>query len=238
METAKALVEERRRKAAEDAKRAQEARIAKAKADLEAEKREGLRIIYADYTDAMRKGNFEKIYQLIDNYGADVNWEDTYGNNPLITACRYGLKVPIQRLIERGADADHENKFGMTPLIEACKAGYSLLIPELLFDEHKRPRCTVDLVNMYGKTAKDYAIAHGHAIKIVPLLEAGVGDQKAALEAIFGKSEKEKKKRRKIDPKAIVNNLKNSLYKVYEAKQQVKLRYKKWYYKRYLEKRK
>ena len=115
METAKALVEERRRKAAEDAKRAQEARIAKAKADLEAEKREGLRIIYADYTDAMRKGNFEKIYQLIDNYGADVNWEDTYGNNPLITACRYGLKVPIQRLIERGADADHENKFGMTP---------------------------------------------------------------------------------------------------------------------------
>ena len=53
-------------------------------------KKEGLRIIYADYTHAMRIGDFDKIYELIDNYGADVNWEDTYGNNPLIAACRYG----------------------------------------------------------------------------------------------------------------------------------------------------
>ena len=69
-----------------------------------------------------------------------------------------------------------------------------MLIPTLLFDEAKRPRCSVDLVNMYGKTAKDYAIESGHAIKIVPLLEAGVGDQKAALEAIFGKSKKPEKR--------------------------------------------
>ena len=54
-----------------------------------------------------------------------------------LIACRYGLRVPIRKLIERGADADYENKFGMTPLIEACKAGYSLLIPTLLFDEQK-----------------------------------------------------------------------------------------------------
>ena len=68
-----------------------------------------------------RIGDFDKIYLLIDNYGADVNWEDTYGNTPLIAACRYGLRLPIRNLIERGADADYENKFGMTPLIEACK---------------------------------------------------------------------------------------------------------------------
>ena len=76
MEEAKALVAERRRQAEEDAKRAYEARLAKAKADLEAEKKEGLRIIYADYTHAMRIGDFDKIYELIDNYGADVNWEE------------------------------------------------------------------------------------------------------------------------------------------------------------------
>ena len=38
MEEARALVAERRRQAEEDAKRAHEARLAKAKADLEAEK--------------------------------------------------------------------------------------------------------------------------------------------------------------------------------------------------------
>ena len=67
---------------------------------LEAEK-EGLRIIYVDHTHAMRIGDFDKIYLLIDNYGADVNWEDTYGNTPLIAACRYGLRLPIRNLIER-----------------------------------------------------------------------------------------------------------------------------------------
>ena len=209
MDAAKKLVEERRKQAEADAKLAYEAKLKEAKARVEAEKREGLRVIYADYTDAMRKGDFEKVYMLIDNYGADVNWEDTYGNTPLIAACRYGLRVPIRKLIERGADADYENKFGMTPLIEACKAGYSLLIPTLLFDEQKRPRCSVDLTNMYGKTAKDYAIECGHAIKIVPLLEAGVGDQKAALEAIFGTSKK--KKRESIDPRKIVQNFKNRI---------------------------
>ena len=64
----------------------------------------------------------------------------------------------------------------------------------LLFDEAKRPRCSVDLVNMYGKTAKDYAIESGHAIKIVPLLEAGVGDQKAALETILESQKKPEKR--------------------------------------------
>ena len=32
-----------------------------------------------DYTDAMRKGDFEKVYMLIDNYGADVIGEE-HGN--------------------------------------------------------------------------------------------------------------------------------------------------------------
>ena len=237
MDAAKKLVEERRKQAEADAKLAYEAKLKEAKARVEAEKREGLRVIYADYTDAMRRGDFEKVYMLIDNYGADVNWEDTYGNTPLIAACRYGLRVPIRKLIERGADADYENKFGMTPLIEACKAGYSLLIPTLLFDEQKRPRCSVDLTNMYGKTAKDYAIECGHAIKIVPLLEAGVGDQKAALEAIFGSSKK--KKRESIDPRKIVQNFKN---RIHRTKEKIKYKvltphrkYKEWYYKKYLE---
>ena len=237
MEEARAIVAERRRQAEEDAKRAHEARLAKAKADLEAEKREGLRIIYADYTHAMRIGDFDKIYLLIDNYGADVNWEDTYGNTPLIAACRYGLRLPIRNLIERGADADYENKFGMTPLIEACKGGYSLLIPTLLFDEAKRPRCSVDLVNMYGKTAKDYAIESGHAIKIVPLLEAGVGDQKAALEAIFGTSKKPKKET--FDRKKFMEDLKNNLKKKKENLIHIVMtphrKFKKWHYKKYKE---
>ena len=52
---------------------------------------------------------------------------------------------------------------------------------------------------------------------------------------------KKKKERGKIDPKAIVNNFKNSVYK---AKQKLKYRiltpqrkYKEWYYKKYLEPR-
>ena len=90
---------------------------------------------------------------------------------------------------------------------------------------------------MYGKTAKDYAIECGHAIKIVPLLEAGVGDQKAALEAIFGSSKK--KKRESIDPRKIVQNFKN---RIHRTKEKIKYKvltphrkYKEWYYKKYLE---
>ena len=230
MEEAAALVAERRAQEAADAEKARVARLEKARKMAAAEEAEGLRIIYADFANAMRVGDFGKIYTFIDRFRLDINWEDTYGNTPLIAACRYGLRVPIMKLCRRGAEPDYENQFGMTALIEACRGGHSQLLPLLMFDDQKRPRCSVDLVNKWGKTARDYAIECGHSIKILPLLDASLADQQKALDNIFGgkKDEKKKeKKERKPFPNP-VKIMKHHLLLPYR-------KYKVWHYKKYEE---
>ena len=74
--------------------------------------------MYAVYAKAMREGDFKKVYDMIEKVGICVNWEDTYGNTAIISAAKFGLKVPIDRLLYLGADVNQENSFGRTPLIE------------------------------------------------------------------------------------------------------------------------
>ena len=109
MEEAAALVAERRAQEAADAEKARVARFEKARKMAAAEEAEGLRIIYADFANAMRVGDFGKIYTFIDRFRLDINWEDTYGNTPLIAACRYGLRVPIMKLCRRGAEPNRSS---------------------------------------------------------------------------------------------------------------------------------
>ena len=68
-------------------------------------------------------------------------------------------------------------------------------------------------------------------------LEAGVGDQKAALEAIL-ESQKNRKKET-FNPKKFVEDLKNNLKKTKENLIHIVMtphrKYKKWHYKKYKE---
>ena len=231
MEEAALAVQIKRAEKAKAVAKQQEERLKRAAAAEAAQRKEGLRIIYADFANAMRQGDFQKIYTLVDKFGLDINWEDTYGNTPLIAACRYGLAVPIRKLCDRGAEPDYENQFGMTPLIEACRGGHSKLLPLLMFDDKKRPRCSVDLRNKWGKTARDYAIECHREIKILPILDAGVGEQAAALAAIFGETSKTKeivKKQKKPwpSPKQMAAKVKHKLLTPHR-------RFKEWHYNKY-----
>lgn len=94
----------------------QRTEIAKKKAAVEEKKQ--IDKVYAVYAKAMREGDFKKVYDMIEKVGISVNWEDTYGNTAIISAAKFGLKVPIDRLLYLGADVNQENSFGRTPLIE------------------------------------------------------------------------------------------------------------------------
>ena len=75
--------------------------IAKARKEFDERQRQReikQRQFYAQYARYMRSGNFEGVYDMIDNEGIDPNWEDTYGNNALIYAARWGRKARVEDL--------------------------------------------------------------------------------------------------------------------------------------------
>jgi pSer/pThr/pTyr-binding forkhead associated (FHA) protein len=178
-------------KALRELKREEDARMARARermkeaqAAVKVEETKMINRIYGQYAKAMREGDFETVYHMVDNVGITVNWEDSYGNTALICAAKYGLKVPIEELIHRGADVNHENQYGMTPLIEACKGGFGRVLNNLLFDPKKKTdmgtpemRAEANARNKFGKTAADYANVHGHGKKCVPFLNDAIQRQ-------------------------------------------------------------
>jgi len=75
MEEAALAVQIKRAEKAKEMAKQQEERLKRAAAAEAAQRKEGLRIIYADFANAMRQGDFEKIYTLVDRFGLDINWE-------------------------------------------------------------------------------------------------------------------------------------------------------------------
>lgn len=59
----------------------------------------------ARYDKAITECNVDEIKYFIE-LGADVNKVDTYGNTPLIMACRYGYEDLVRYLVERGANVN------------------------------------------------------------------------------------------------------------------------------------
>ena len=73
--------------------------IEKARKEFEAKQRRHeleRRQFFSKYARYMRAGNFEGVYDMIDNHGVDPNWEDTYGNTALIYASRWGRKARVR----------------------------------------------------------------------------------------------------------------------------------------------
>jgi pSer/pThr/pTyr-binding forkhead associated (FHA) protein len=153
-----------------------EARMIEAKKKAEAAEKLEIDKVYAQYSNAMRKGDFQKICDMVQKVGISVNWEDSYGNTAIIVASKFGLKVPINKLLYLGADINQENQYGQTPLIEACKGGFGNIVQHLLLDpaNPNELRAVANAKNKFNKTAADYAIKAGHGKKILPLLNASI----------------------------------------------------------------
>ena len=154
-------------------------RLVEAKKLAAIEEEKQINKVYAKYAQAMRQGKFDTVYDMVSKVGISVNWEDTYGNTAIIVAAKFGLKVPIDRLLLLGADVNQENQFGRTPLIEACRGGYGNIVQHLLVDPENpnELRSEANAKNRFGKTASDYAIAAGHGKKILPLLNTSIAKQ-------------------------------------------------------------
>ncbi len=69
------------------------------------ERREMVGLSNTQFDRAITVCNVDEIKHFIE-LGADVNSEDTYGNTPLIMACRYGHEDLVEYLVEHGADVD------------------------------------------------------------------------------------------------------------------------------------
>ena len=65
MEEAALAVQIKRAEKAKEMAKQQEERLKRAAAAEAAQRKEGLRIIYADFANAMRQGNFEKIVRTV-----------------------------------------------------------------------------------------------------------------------------------------------------------------------------
>ena len=93
----KAEVAKRKAEIAERIKREKE--VAKRRAKEEEERR-----VYRRMYDAMRTKDFEEVLAAIEVEGTDPDFEDHYGNTPMILASQLGMHRWIQRLLKLGCD--------------------------------------------------------------------------------------------------------------------------------------
>ena len=60
-------------------------------------------------------------FELMVQYGANINQIDSKQNTPLIIASNYGYKDIVDFLLEQNVNIEHRNNFGETALFVACK---------------------------------------------------------------------------------------------------------------------
>ena len=65
--------------------------------------------------DAAGKGDVAKVQALLAQ-GADVNYQNQYGNTALIIASGKGRAEVVKHLLANGAEVNLQNKFGKTTL--------------------------------------------------------------------------------------------------------------------------
>lgn len=113
-----------------------------------------------DLIAAVKKGNLEKVQQLV-QAGANVNYKGRQGMTPLITAVTKGDYGIILYLLERGADINQADNYGVTPLLHAAMVNNNaFFIPhaymnfELLFNNG----ADIHSISKDGDTALIYAI--------------------------------------------------------------------------------
>lgn len=74
-----------------------------------------------DLVSACKEGDLEKIKTLIEK-GADINYENVFGETPLFKAIQYRRPITeIETLLKYGANVNFENKYEETPISLASK---------------------------------------------------------------------------------------------------------------------
>lgn len=101
----------------------------------------------------IRKKEFvtENFIFMIEN-GANVNYEDSEGNNIALIACQFGSYTALQILIDHGININHQNKYGWTALMVAAQYGFTNCI-KLLYENQAR----IDILENKGRKAVDIA---------------------------------------------------------------------------------
>jgi len=66
--------------------------------------------------EAILDSNESRVKLLLKNYGADVNYQNTFGQTPVIFSAKINSLKLFTYLLEQGADVFHEDKMGQNAL--------------------------------------------------------------------------------------------------------------------------
>jgi len=67
------------------------------------------------------EGHFDKVVQVIEDFGADVNYKSAQGLTPLLVACHENHINLVQYLVDGGADINCVDRHNTTSLMLACR---------------------------------------------------------------------------------------------------------------------
>ena len=128
---------------------------------------------YDDFWGAAQMGQGLVVREMLQS-GAEVDAQDTNGENALILAAGAGQKEIVKSLVIAGAKVNLQTQRGATAVLVAAQYGHTSVIRVLLSGG-----ADPELKDFAGATPLALAAQQGHASTVALLLEAGVHpDQK------------------------------------------------------------
>ncbi|CAB3979635.1 Myotrophin [Paramuricea clavata] len=100
----------------------------------------------------VKNGDLDKVRELVEKKGCNVNGELMNGRNPIHFAADYGQREVIDYLVNQGADMNVPDKHGITPLLAAIYEGHLECVKLLLAKGAKK-----DGKSPTGESYKDAA---------------------------------------------------------------------------------
>jgi len=110
------------------------------------------------YNFSKKKHFFEKIKEVVEKEGANVNYRSYEGHTPLMKAALKGDKKLVEYFLSKGAKVDIANRNGQIALHKAAQKGH-LEIVKLLVKKHK---AGVDKQDKDGNTPLHKAAGENH----------------------------------------------------------------------------
>eukprot|EP00948_MAST-09A_sp_MAST-9A-sp1_P000531 g531.t1 len=126
----------------------------------------------------LKRKDFDAAMRILDEEVVDIDFEDAYGQTPLIEASRFNSTRHMEEMFILGADPDLMNNYGETALMAAVKASAVAAVQMLLVDKFGQDRCSVHMKNNFGKKASDYVdFKHPEANTLLEILKEAEGRQ-------------------------------------------------------------